>query len=186
MSLQNIFKDIPNNGFFLVNEFPRRLNRFYDTSFNEFTNDEWLEKFSGHVLRKTTFMQSQFRTNHDYRTTGVVNTLTEEDLTEAALLTLEYIGERSQCPSTFSLHGVRLPRVVEEAVDRFLEHTLLIAQDHLRSLDFEKALETIVTNDHTTIEVVEIGRSEAAAIEGNEGTQFRRNNRNVLHDHPLG
>src|SRR5690606_19301423 len=71
-------------------------------------------------------------------------------------------------------------------VDRFLEHTLFITQDHLRSLDLEKALETIVTNDHTTIKVVKIGRSEAAAIEGNEGTQLRRNNRNVLHYHPLG
>ena len=38
-------------------------------------------------------MQFQFGTYHDHRTTGIVNPLTEQVLTEAALFTFQYIAE---------------------------------------------------------------------------------------------
>jgi len=50
MSLQNIFQDIPHNSLFAINQFSGRLYSFYNTSFNEFTNDKWLEKFSSQIL----------------------------------------------------------------------------------------------------------------------------------------
>ena len=37
-----------------------------------------------------------------------------------------------------------------------LQHTLLITEDYLRSLDFHQSLQTVVTNYNTTIEVIEI------------------------------
>ena len=41
-------------------------------------------------------MQTQGRTYGDYRTTGVVNTLTQQVLTETTLLTLDHVGQGFQ------------------------------------------------------------------------------------------
>ena len=67
-----------------------------------------------------------------------------------------------------------------------MKHTLFVAEDDFRSFDFEQSLEAVVTNEHATIEVVQVGSGEAATIEWNERTQLRRCNRDNLHDHPLG
>ena len=73
---------------FLSTSFLAALYCFYDTSFNQFTNDKRLEQFSRHIFRQTTLVQFQFRTYHDYRTTGIVNTFTQQVLTETSLLYL--------------------------------------------------------------------------------------------------
>jgi hypothetical protein len=66
-----------------------------------------------------------------------------------------------------------------------LKHTFLVAENNFRSFDFEQTFETVVTYDNTTVEVVKVGCSETATIEGHEGTEFRRDNGNSLEDHPL-
>jgi hypothetical protein len=53
VTFQNIFKDIPNHGFFLVNQFAGRFHCFHDTSFDQFADDERLEKFSRHIFWQT-------------------------------------------------------------------------------------------------------------------------------------
>ena len=52
-------------------------------------------------------------------------------------------------------------------------------------MNLNEALQTVVTDDDTTIEVVQVGGSETATIQGNEGTQLRRSDGNDLHNHPL-
>ncbi|SPX09592.1 Uncharacterised protein [Escherichia coli] len=47
-----------------------------------------LNSLQCHFLRQTALMQTQVWTYGDYRTTGVVNTLTEQVLTETTLFTL--------------------------------------------------------------------------------------------------
>src|SRR5678810_777270 len=68
VTLENIFKYIPNNCFFFVHKFPCRLNSLHDASFNQFADDKWLEQFSSHILGKTALEKFQLRSNHDHRT----------------------------------------------------------------------------------------------------------------------
>ena len=92
--------------------------------------------------------------HHDNRTGAVVHTLTQEVLAESALLTLEGVGQGLEGAVAFALDGRRLLGVVEEAVHSFLQHTLLVAQNHLGSLNLDELLEAVVADD--TIAFVEI------------------------------
>jgi hypothetical protein len=114
VTLQNIFKDVPDDRFFFIYQFSCALHGLHNASFNKLADDEGLEQFGAHVLGKPTFVKLQFRTYHNYRTAGVVNTFTQEVLTEATLFTFQYVGERLQCASAFRFYSVRLPRVVEQ------------------------------------------------------------------------
>ena len=131
-------------------------------------------------------MHLQLRADDDDRTGRVVDTLTEEVLTEATLLPLEAIGEGLEGTVVIGAYSTGLTRVVEEGVNSFLEHALFVAQDDFRRLDLDHTLQTIVTDDHTTIEVVEVRRSEASPIEGHERTEIGWDDGQHLHDHPLG
>ena len=91
MPLQYVFKNIPNNRFFALNQFLGALHCLYNTSFNKLADNEWFEQFRSHILRQTALVQFHFRTYHDNRTTGIVNTLTQQVLTETALFTLQYV-----------------------------------------------------------------------------------------------
>ena len=51
---------------------------------------------------------------------------------------------------------------------------------------FDQALQPVVAVDDAAVEIVEVGRGEAAAVERHERTQFGRNDRNDRHDHPFG
>ena len=85
-------------------------------------------------------MHLQLWAYDDDRTCGVVYTLTEEVLTEASLLPLQAIREGLERTIVVRAYGARLTGVVEERVNRLLEHTLLVAKDHLRSLNLDHAL----------------------------------------------
>ena len=58
-------------------------------------------------------------------------------------------------------------------IHSFLKHTLFVAEDDFRSLDFEQTLEAIVANEHAAIEVVQVGSGKTATIKGNEGGATR-------------
>ena len=49
---------------------------------------ERLEQLESHLLRETALIHLQLRTNDDNGTSGVVDALTEQVLTETSLLTL--------------------------------------------------------------------------------------------------
>ena len=66
-----------------------------------------------------------------------------------------------------------------------MEHTLLVSEDYLRSLDLKQPLQTVVADDDATIELVEVGRGETTAIERHERAQVGRNYRDDLENHPL-
>src|SRR5919108_729607 len=81
--------------------------------------------------------------------------------------------------------GVRAP-VVEERVDGLLQHPLLVVDDDLGRAEVEQPLEAVVPVDHPAVEVVEVARGEAAAVELHHRPQLGRNDRDRLEDHPLG
>jgi hypothetical protein len=67
--------------------------------------------------------------------------------------------------------------VVEQRVDRLLQHALLVADDDVRRLQLEQLLQAVVAVDDAAVEVVQVGRREAAAVEGDERAQVRRDHR---------
>ena len=48
-----------------------------------------------------------------------------------------------------------------------------------------EALQTVVTDDDATVEVIEVRGSETSAVQWNERTKLWRSNREDLHNHPL-
>lgn len=54
---------------------------------------ERLEQFDRHLLRQTALVHLQFGTHNDHGTTGVVDTLTQQVLTEAPLLAFNDVAQ---------------------------------------------------------------------------------------------
>ena len=75
--------------------------------------------------------------------------------------------------------------VVEQRVDRFLQHALLVADDDVGRLQLDQLLQPVVAVDDAAIEIVEVRGREPAAVERHERTQLGRNDRDDVEDHPL-
>ena len=89
----NLFENIPHLGTAALNHTLSALDVLSVAQINQALDHERLEQLESHLLRQTTLVEFQLRTNHDHGTTGVVNTLTEQVLTETTLLTLEHVRE---------------------------------------------------------------------------------------------
>ena len=130
-------------------------------------------------------MQTQVWTYGDNRTTGVVNTLTEQVLTETTLFTFDHIGQRFQ--RTFVRTGDRTTAtaVIQQGVNRFLQHTFFVAYDDVRRSQIQQTFQTVVTVNDATIQIVQVRSRKTAAIERNQRTQIWRQNRQNGQDHPF-
>ena len=156
VTLHHVLQNVPDDGLAAVDNLLGRLDRLHNAALDELADDERLVELGGHQLGQTALAHLQLRTDDDNRTGRIVDTLTEQVLTEAALLTLQRVGERLQRTVAVALYGTALATVVKQGVDSFLQHAFLIAQDNLRSLDLHQTLQTVVTNDDATIEVVQV------------------------------
>ena len=110
-------------------------------------------------------MQLELRTDDDDRTARVIDALAEQILPETAALALDHVGQRLERTLVGAGHRLAATAVIEQRVDGFLEHALFVAHDDFRRLEFEQALQPVVAVDDAAVEVVEIGRREAAAVE---------------------
>ena len=94
MVLDNRLKGVPDLGACL---FHFLLGIFYigcALRFHEALHNERLEKLESHFLRQSALIYLQRRTYDDNGTSGIVDTLAEQVLTEASLLTAEHLGKR--------------------------------------------------------------------------------------------
>src|SRR5690606_21566982 len=148
--------------------------------------DEGLEELDGHDLGQAALMEPQLRAHHDHGPAGVVDALAEQVLAEPTLLALEHVGERLERAAVRAGDGLSAATVVEERVDRLLQHPLLVADDDVGSVELDEPLEPVVAVDHPAVEVVEVGGGEAPAVERDEGPEIRRDHRDDLEHHPLG
>ena len=89
MTLHHVLEDIPDDSVLSVHDLLCRLDCLHDTALDQLSDDERLVKLSSHEFWKTALMHLELRTNDDHRTCRIVDTLTEEVLTETSLLTLE-------------------------------------------------------------------------------------------------
>ena len=179
----DLFENIPHLRAETLNHTLSTLNVLRVRKLHQALHDEGLEQLQRHLLRQTALMHFQLRTNHDHGTAGVVHALTEQVLAETTLLTLEHIGERLQRAVTGTGHGATTTTVIEERIHSFLQHTLFVIHNDLGSAKLQQALEAVVTVDHTTVQVVQVGSRKATAIELNHRAQLRRNNRNNIQHH---
>ena len=76
--------------------------------------------------------------------------------------------------------------VVEQRVDGLLQHALLVVDDDLGGAEIEQPLQAVVAVDHAAVEVVEVGRGEAATVELDHRAQLGRDHRHDVEDHRLG
>ena len=186
VSLYDILQNTPDHGVFPVDDLLCGFHRLHDSALDELADHERLVKFGRHVLRNTHLVHLQLGADDDDRTRRVVDTLTQQVLAETSLLTFQRVGERLERTVRLVLHGIALARVVEQRIHGFLQHTLLVAQDHLRRLDLDQALQTVVTDDDTTVEVVQVGRSETSAVQRHQRAQLGRDHRDDVQHHPFG
>ena len=110
-------------------------------------------------------MQLKLRTNNDYRTTGVVNTLTQKVLTETTLLTLEQITQGLQCAVSGSSYRTTTTSVIKQGVNSLLQHAHLVVQNGLGNCTkVNESLQTVITVDNPAVEIIQITCCEATTI----------------------
>ncbi len=150
---------------------------------DEALHHERLEELERHLLGQAALVQAQLRTHDDDRPAAVVDALAEQVLAEPALLALQHVGQRLQRPVARAGDRTAAPAVVEERVDGLLQHPLLVVHDDLGGPEVEQALQAVVAVDDPAVQVVEVGRGEAATVELHHRAQVRRDDRDALEDH---
>ena len=181
----NFSENVPNLWQLALNHLFGSFDGGSKTTHFQLAENERLEQLESHLLRQTTLVQTQGRTYGNYRTTRVVNTLTEQVLTETTLLTLDHVSQGFQRTLVGTCDSTTATAVVEQGVDRFLQHTLFVTHDDVRSGQIKQALQAVVTVDHSTIQIVEVGSRETTTIKRNQRTQIWRQNRQNGQHHPL-
>ena len=186
MLANHVLEDVPDDRFLGLDEFLGLLDGGAMARGFQPVIDERLEKLERHLLRQTALVKLQFGADDDDGTAGVVDALAEQVLAETALLALERVGERLERAVVGSAQNAAAAAVIEQRVDGFLQHALFVADDHVGRVQFHQLLQPVVAVDHAAIEVVQVGRGEAAAIERHQRAQLRRKHRNHVQNHPLG
>ena len=185
MLADDLFEHVPHFRTLLLDHLLRLLDGGDQAALLELVVDERLEQLERHLLRQAALVQLQLGPDDDDRTARVVDALAEQVLAEAALLALERVGQRLQRTVVRAAQHAAAAAVVEQRVDRFLEHALLVADDDVRRLQLDQLLQPVVAVDDAAIEVVQVRRREAAAVERHQRTQLGRNDRDDVEDHPL-
>ena len=185
MLADDLVEDIPDLRLFLLDQLLGLLDGRGVALGVEPRVDERLEQLERHLLRQAALVQLQLRTGHDDRAAGIVDALAEQVLAEAALLALQHVRQRLQRTLVGAGDDAAAAAVVEQCVDGLLQHALLVADDDAGRTQLDQPLQAVVAVDDAAIEVVQVGRREAAAVERHQRTQVRRDHRDDLHDHPF-
>ena len=181
----HLVEDVPDLRLLLLDQLLGLLDRRRQTLGVEARIDERLEQFERHLLRQAALMQLEFGTDDDHRAAGIVDALAEQVLAEPALLALQHVGERLQRTLVGAGDDAAAAAVVEQRVDRFLQHPLLVADDDVGRAQLHQPLQAVVAVDDAAVEIVEVGRGEAAAVERHQRAQIRRDHRHFGEDHPF-
>ena len=146
--------------------------------------DERLEDFERHLLRQTALVQFEFGGDDGERTSGVVHALAEQLMAEASLFPLS-MSESDFSGRLFAPRSARPRRPLEQYIDGFLQHALLVAHDDFGSHAGPSASSTGCRGGGAAIKMVEVGRGEASAIEWNQRAQLGWNHRQPVQYRPL-
>ena len=185
MLADDLVENIPNLGLLFFDKLLRLLHGRRQALGVEPRIDERLEQLQRHLLGQAALMKFELRPDHDHRTARIVDALTEQVLAEPALLALQHVCERLQRPLVGAGDDAAAPAIVEQCVDRLLQHPLLVTDDDVGRAQFDQPLQAVVAVDDPTIEIVEVGSGEAAAVERHQWTQIGWNHRDYGQYHPF-
>ena len=127
-------KGVPNGFLGALNGFSCGFDVLLCLCFNKALHYEGLEQLQRHLLRQTALVHFELRTDYDNRTSRVVNTLTEQVLTETSLLTLKHIRQRFEGAVVGARNRSAASAVVDKGVNGFLKHALLVADNDFGSV----------------------------------------------------
>ena len=156
MALGHFFQDVPDFGRLALDHLLGRAHGVHVAEFLQAADDERLEQHERHLLRQTALVQLELRPDDDDRTARVIDALAEQVLAETAALALEHVGKRLERAIAGAGDGAAVAAVVEERVDRFLQHALFVADDDVRRLELEQVFQPVVAVDDAAIEIVQI------------------------------
>ena len=169
-----------------LDHFARVFNVGGNLEIDQTLHNKRLKQLERHFLGQAALIHLQLRPDDDNGTARIVDTLTEQVLTETSLFALEHIGQRLERAVARPCDRAAAAAVVDQRVDRLLEHTLFVAHDDVGRAKLQQLLQTVVAVDDTAVQVVEVARCKTAAVELNHRADIRRNNRHNIQDHPLG
>ena len=87
-------------------------------------------------------MQFQLRANHNHRASRIIDPLAEQILPEATLLAFQHVGQRFQRTLIAAGNHPTAPPIVEQRINRFLQHALFITHDNIGRAQFNQPLQT--------------------------------------------
>ena len=93
MLFDHIFQHIPYLRIQPFHQLLRILDVLRNSSRHQFLHHEGFEQLDRHLLRQTALINLQFRSNYDNASSGIVNTLTQQVLTETSGFTFQHIGK---------------------------------------------------------------------------------------------
>ncbi len=160
-----------------------RLDVLGQLGVDQLLHDERLEQLERHQLGQAALVQLERGADHDDRAARVVDALAQQVLAEPTLLALQHVGQGLERAVARARHRAAAAAVVEQGVDRLLQHALLVVDDDLGSPEVEEALEPVVAVDDPAVEVVQVRGGEAAAVELHHGAQLGRDHRHHVEDH---
>ena len=88
IAVNDTFHNIPDTWILTIDQLLRSLRIACNFFIYDFIDDKRLEQLNCHFTRQTALIHFQIRSDRDNRTTGEVNTLTEQVLTETSLFSL--------------------------------------------------------------------------------------------------
>src|SRR5713226_6646354 len=165
MFADDVFQDVPNDGFLLLDHFLGLLDGGAMALRFELVIDERLEELERHLLGQTALVELQFRADNDDGAAGIVHPLAEKVLAETPLFALERVAEGLERTVVGPAQNAAAAAVVKQGVDGFLKHALFIAHDDIRGAQLHELLQAVVAVDDAAIEVVQIGSGEAATVQ---------------------
>ena len=185
MLADHLFEDVPDLGFLPLHQLLRGLDGGREPAHLDLPVHERPEQLQGHLLGQAALVQLQGRTHHDDGAARVIDPLAEQVLAKTPLLALDHVGQGLQGPLVRAGDGAPPPAVVEERIDRLLQHPLLVAHDDLGCVEVEQTLQPVVPVDDPPVEIVQVRGREPAAFQRHERAELRRQHGQHLEHHPF-
>ena len=183
--LDDLVQRVPHLGAALIHHLLGGFDVVGGAVLHQLLHDERAEQLHRHLLGHAALIDLQLGAYHDNASAGVVHALAQQVLAEASLLTLQHIAEGLEGAVVCAGDGASAASVVDEGVHRLLQHTLLVADDNIGGLQLHEPLQAVVAVDDTAVQVVQIGRSKASAVQLHHGSDLRRDHGQHVNDHPL-
>ena len=161
----HLFQHVPHLGLGALHDPLRALDVVRQPASHERVHHERFEQLQRHLLGQSALIELQLRPDDDHRSTGVVDALPEQVLAEPPLLALQQIGQRLQLVVAGTGHRTAAAAVVDQRVDRLLQHPLLVANDDLGRAEVQQSLQPVVAVDHPPVQVVQVGGREATTLQ---------------------